>query len=130
MQSDTQTISVDRDWRVVYEFLARPENLPTWAIHFCRDIRPAGHRWLVETPAGPVHMKVMASPLCGVVDFHLSPAPGVELVAASRVIPNGDHAELLFTQFRPPEMTVSQFDGQVSALQEELCVLKSILEGA
>lgn len=75
-------------------------------------------------------MKVTTSPSCGVVDFHLSPTPGVELVAASRVIPNGEHAELLFTQFRPPEMTASQFDGQVRALQEELRVLKSVLEGS
>src|SRR5436309_2457887 len=65
----------------------------------------------------------------GVIDFHLSPAPGVEALAASRVLPNGDGAAYVFTQFQTPGMPDDVFTGQVHALREELVILKALLEG-
>src|SRR5206468_1543782 len=65
----------------------------------------------------------------GVIDFHLSPAPGVEALAASRVLPNGDGAAYVFTQFQTPGMPDDVFTGQVHALREALVILKALLEG-
>jgi hypothetical protein len=70
----------------------------------------------------------VADPELGVVDFHLSPSPGVEGLAASRVVPNGDGVEYVFTQFQAPDMPDDVFAKSVQALVHELTVLKALLE--
>jgi hypothetical protein len=52
MKSDTKTITVERDYETVYEFVANPENLPIWAKGFARSIQRAGEAWIIETPHG------------------------------------------------------------------------------
>ncbi len=61
------------------------------------------------------------------IDFHISPAPGVEFVAHSRVVPNGDGAEYIFTQFQAPGMPDHVFVANVAALREELVVLGALM---
>ena len=39
MRSDTHTVTIEADARLVYQFLADPETLPRWAVGFCRSIR-------------------------------------------------------------------------------------------
>ena len=36
MKSDTKTITVERDEQTAYEYVANPENLPTWAKGFAQ----------------------------------------------------------------------------------------------
>src|SRR5947199_10102695 len=85
--------------------------------------------WLVTSPQGEVRVRYRTDEALGVIDFHLSPAPGVEALAASRVLPNGDGAAYVFTQFQTPGMPDDVFTGQVHALREELVILKALLEG-
>ena len=59
----------------------------------------------------------------GTIDFHMTVAPGVEAAAYSRVLPNGEGAEYLFTQFQFPGMPDEVFTGQKAALAEELAIL-------
>ena len=47
------------------------------------------------------------------IDYHLTPAPGVEAVAYSRLVPNGAGVEYVFTQFQAPGMPDEVFAGQV-----------------
>jgi hypothetical protein len=44
------------------------------------------------------------------------------------VLPRGDGAEYVFTQFQAPGMPDAVFDGQVAALAHELVALKALLE--
>lgn len=129
MRADTRTITIDADWRAVFQFVAQPRNLPHWARAFCQAIRPDGDAWLVRSPQGEVRVRYHTDPAVGIIDFHLSPAPGVETVAASRVLPNGSGSEYVFTQFQTPPMPDDLFTRQVHALQEELVILKALLEG-
>ena len=128
MKTNTQTVTVDASVKVVYEFLSNPENLPRWAIGFAKSIRAADDGWIVETAQGEVPVTVVTDPGRGIVDFHMEPAPGVEAVAFSRVMPNGDGAEYVFTQFQGPGMPDEVFDGTVKALSHEMVALKSLLE--
>ena len=128
MQSNTQSVTIRRDPVTVFEYVAGPLNLPQWATEFCQDVRPHGDDWLVTTTEGDVPVAFRTDPEAGVVDFVLRPAPGVEVVAASRVLPNGDGAEYVFTQFQAPGMPDEAFDGQVAALRRELDQLKDLLE--
>jgi hypothetical protein len=128
MRSDTQSVTLPADHTEVFDFLANPENLPQWAVGFCRSIRPDQDRWLVDTGHGEVPMRYIADPTLGVIDFHFTPALEVEAVARSRVVPNGDGAEYLFTQFQTPGMPDEVFEAQRSTLADELEVLRMLFK--
>ena len=126
-KSNTQAVSISASPSQVFDFIANPETLPLWAVGFCRGIRREGADWIVTTPRGDIRMRYDADRARGTVDFHFSPAPGVELSAFSRIVPNGSGAEYVFTQFQGPGMPDAVFDAQVSALGEELRLLTSVI---
>jgi hypothetical protein len=131
MRTDTQAVRLDAPAATVFEFLADPENLPRWAVGFAHAIRRDGDAWRVRTAQGEVGVRFATDEARGTIDFHLTPAPGVEVVAYSRVIPGpgpGDGgAVYVFTQLQAPGMPDAVFDGQVRALHEELAVLQGII---
>ena len=128
MQSNTQHITLDGHPRDVFAFLADPASLPRWAVGFCRAIhRGADGGWVVETATGGIPIRYVTNAECGTIDFTMQVAPGVEAIAYSRVVANGDGAEYVFTQFQLPGMPDATFAQQVTALAEELQVLRSIV---
>lgn len=126
MQAHTSAVTIDAAASEVLDFVATPENLPRWAVGFARAIRRDGERWIVATAQAEVPVRYAVNRALGTVDFYLAPAPGVEFPVFSRVLPNGDAAEYVFTQFQTPGMSDHEFQGQVQALKEELQVLKSL----
>ncbi len=128
MKADTKTVAIHAQPGRVVDFLADPTNLPRWAVGFAKAVRRAGDQWVVTTGAGEMGIRVNADRQLGVVDFVMCPAPGVEAMAASRVIPAGAGAEYVFTQFQPPDMPDDVFAKSVHALAHELTVLKALLE--
>ena len=128
MRSDTQAISIEAAPSKVLQLVSNPENLPRWAVGFARSIRREGGRWLVSTGGGEIPLRVLFDARSGTVDFWMVPAPGVEALAASRVIPRGAAAEYTFTQFQLPGMPDDAFEKSVKALQHELQVLKALAE--
>lgn len=128
VRSDTQTIRLGATARAAFDFIADPANLPAWAVGFCRSIRKDGDRWIVDTGASRVPLAVDADARHGTIDFRMTPAPGVEAVAYSRVVACDDGCEYVFTQFSAPGMPDAAFDANVEALKEELIVLRSIVK--
>jgi hypothetical protein len=126
-RADTQTATLPCSAAQLFDFLSDPENLPRWAVGFCRGIRPNGDEWLVRTAHGEVGLRYVTDRALGVIDYHMSPAPGVEATAFSRVVPNGDGAVYVFTQLQPPGMPDGVFAGQATALTEELRVLEAVV---
>jgi hypothetical protein len=129
-RSDTRAITIDAAANEVFAFVIDPENLPRWAVGFCRAIRRDGEaadRWIVTTAQGDLPIRYVINPAFGVIDFYLSSAPGVEAGVFSRVVPNGEGAEYVFTQFQALGMPDEVFQGQVHALVEELHVLRSLI---
>lgn len=127
LPSNTQSAAVDAGPSELFDFLADPRNLPRWAVGFCRAIRSDGDRWVATTPQGEVSIRYVTNRDSGTIDFHISPAPAVEFTAFSRVLPNGDGAEYVFTQYQLPGMSADLFAGQIAALAEELHVVQSIM---
>jgi polyketide cyclase/dehydrase/lipid transport protein len=129
-RSDTRSVRIDAPPDHVFDFVSDPENLPRWAVGFCRAIRrdpTATDRWIVTTAQDDVPVRYVAERSLGVVDFVLSPAPGTEVTAFSRVLPSGTGAEYVFTQLQPAGMPDDAFDAQVHALIEELQLLRAHL---
>lgn len=128
MRSDTQTISIEASPVKVFKFLADVNNLTRWAVAFAKNIRKEKDQWIVSTTTGEIGLRLSADERTGVVDYWMSPAPGVEVLAASRVIPRGAASEYCFTQFHPEGMPDEAFRQSVQALKHELTVLKALLE--
>lgn len=128
MRADTKTVAIDANPKKVVNFLRDPQNLPRWAVGFAKSVREEGGGWYVETGNGEMGIRIDADEIRGTVDFWLTPAPGVEVLAASRVIPRGDGSEYVFTQFQTPGMPDDAFTKSVKALEHELTVLKAIAE--
>jgi hypothetical protein len=128
MKADTQAVSIQSPAAKVARFLADPANLPRWAVGFAKSVRSDGGRWFVRTGAGEMAVRIVADEKSGIVDYLISPAPGVEALAASRVIPRGPGCEYAFTQFQAPGMSDEAFAQSVAALAHELTVLKALME--
>lgn len=128
MKSVTLSVAIAAAPKEVFGFVANPENMPRWAVNFCRGVRRKGDRWLVTTPNGDVEMVIESSAEHGVVDFHWQPAPDVKVLAPTRVVPNEAGAEYIFTLIQAPDMTDEAFQAGKSGLHEELKVLKRLLE--
>lgn len=128
MRSDTQSIMIETPASEVHAFLADPANLARWAVGFAQEVRQEDGQWIVRTAAGDVQVGVAADAALSTVDFHMRPAPGVEVSAFSRVLPAGDASVYVFTQLQGPGMPDEVFDAQVKALGHELIALKAVLE--
>jgi hypothetical protein len=128
MRADTQAISVEAPPAKIVSFLADGRNLPRWAVGFAKSVAPGDDEWLVTTGGGEVRVRIAGDQRTGVVDFWMTPAPGVEMLAATRVIPRGRASEVVFTQFQGPGMTDGMFEKSIEAVGHELRVLKGILE--
>ena len=126
MRSDTKTVTIPASYEAVFTFLTDPENLPRWAVGFARAIRHDGETWLVTTNQGEFPIRYAVDAERGVIDYHLTPAPRTDTVAYSRLVPNGDGVEYVFTQFQAPGMPDAVFDRQVEALAEELVILPAL----
>jgi hypothetical protein len=128
MRADTQSVTVPVDPGHIFAFLAEPANLPRWAVGFAQDVRRDGEDWIVTTGQGEVPVRIVADAASGVIDFHLTPMPDVEVVAYSRVVANGDGAEYVFTQVQAPGMPDGVFEDQIAALRHELELLTVLFQ--
>ena len=129
MQQATATVTIEAPPDRVFQFVANPEHLPRWATGFARSVRRLEDgRWQVETPQGPVSLTVAADAVTGVVDFWISPAPDVTVLAASRVIGFEHGTAYTFTQFKPEAMPDELFQAQTRTARAELAGLRRLLE--
>jgi hypothetical protein len=131
-RSDTRTVTIEAAAEHVFDFVADPENLPKWAVGFCRAIRrdegATADRWIVTTSQGDVPIRLVTDREFGIVDFYFTLAPGIESAAFSRILGNGEGVQYVFTQFQAPGMPDEVFEGQVRAVVDELQVLRSVIK--
>lgn len=124
----TVSVSVDRDWRAVYEFTVRAENLARWASGLGAGLVKQGEEWRAEGPDGPIRIRVSAPNALGVADHWVITASGAEIAVPIRVMPNGSGAEVALTLFRQPGMTDEIFARDAAWVARDLVTLKSLLE--
>ena len=127
MRSDTRAVRLNTDRATAFDFIANPQNLPTWAVGFCRGIRRDGASWIVTTASGEFPIEIDGDPQRGTIDFHMRPAPDVKASAYSRLIECADGCDYVFTQFCAPGTPDAVFEANVESLKEELIVLRSVL---
>ncbi|MBB3590416.1 hypothetical protein FHX08_000760 [Rhizobium sp. BK529] len=121
-------ISIDRDWRDVYDFAGRPENMPLWASGLATGLKPDGEDWIAEGPLGTIRVSFVPANEFGIIDHTVMIESGLRVYNALRIVPNGDGCEVMFTLLRLPGMTDDQFAADAAHVQKDLATLKSMME--
>jgi hypothetical protein len=128
-QARTVSVSIARPVQRVYDFVANPENLPTWAAGLGRSVTNVDGRWIVQTSSGPLGIRFVDRNDLGVLDHRVTLASGEEILVPMRVVANGDDSEVMVTVFRLPGMSVEKFSEDVTLVERDLKTLKRTLEG-
>ncbi|MBW9054699.1 SRPBCC family protein [Rhizobium mesosinicum] len=121
-------MTIKRDWRDVYDFAGRPENMPLWASGLASGLEPDGEDWVAHGPLGSVRVSFVLPNEFGVIDHTVTIESGLRVYNALRIVPNGDGCEVMFTLLRLPGMTDEQFAADAAHIQKDLATLKSMME--
>ncbi|TXH80612.1 MAG: SRPBCC family protein [Rhizobium sp.] len=121
-------LSIDRDWREVYGYASRPENMPLWASGLASGLTPDGDEWIAEGTLGSARVRFAPRNDLGVIDHRVTLASGLQVYNALRVVPNGDGCEVMFTLLRLPGMDDERFAADAEHVMRDLQTLKELME--
>lgn len=127
-EAKTISVTIARDWRAVYAFLAGPENWPRWAAGLGSGLARDGEDWIAQGPQGPIRVRFAPPNPFGVLDHVVTPETGGEILLPLRVVANGSGSEVVFTLFRLPGMDDAGFAADAQAVERDLKTLKTLLE--
>jgi len=121
----TQTISISAAYEPAFEYLSNPLKQKEWAVNFMKDVTETAGGFRALTPFGEMPLEFRCDREYGVINIILG---GGEAIP-TRLIKNEEGCVYQFTLFQPIEMPDHVWEEQgIKGLQEELVVLKSILE--
>lgn len=129
-RSRTITISIQRPWRDVYDFLAEPLNLPTWGSSTGSTIEHvSGTDWASESESGRLIFRYFPRNEFGILDHATFREGETPFTIPMRIVANGeDGAEVLYTLYQRTGMTDATFDSETEWVQADFLTLKSLLE--
>lgn len=122
------SVTIAREWRAVYEFLAMPENWPRWAAGLGSGLQRADDAWTAQGPQGPIRVRFSPPNPFGVLDHVVTTEEGAEIHLPVRVVANGTGSEVVFVLFRQLGMDDAAFAADANAVQRDLETLKALLE--
>jgi hypothetical protein len=128
LKSRTISISINRDPKIVYEFVSNLQNLPKWASMAFRSIKQENGEWIVETPQGSAKVSLTERNQFGVLDHYVKISAGIQVFVPMRVVHNCDGSEVIFTIFQTVDMTDERFIEDIKMVEQDLNNLKKILE--
>jgi hypothetical protein len=91
-------------------------------------VQRAGEHWEVRTEQGTVGLRFTPHNVYGVLDHTVVLPDGTEIYVPMRVMPNGKGSEVMLGLFRQPEMDDTAFARDAGVMQNDLKVLKALLE--
>ncbi len=104
LESRVISISIDRNWKDIYEAIWRPEDVPKWASGLSQSrLTRQGDAWKAQGPEGTVSIRFTGHNAFGIMDHYVTPGSGPEIYVPLRIIQNGDGADVQFTLFRHRE---------------------------
>lgn len=121
-------LSVDRNWKEVYGFASRPENMPLWASGLASGLKQDGEDWIAEGTLGTARVRFAPRNEFGVIDHTVTLESGLQVHNALRIVPNGDGCEVMFTLLRLPGMSEEQFAADAAHVLRDLETLKALME--
>lgn len=127
-ESRTISISINRNWKEIYEALWRPEDFPKWASGLSKSsLAEDGDAWKAEGPEGTVRIRFTGHNAFGVMDHYVTAGNEPEIYIPLRIIRNGDGADVQFTLFRQPGMSNAKFAADAEWVERDLLALKALV---
>ncbi|WP_439618939.1 SRPBCC family protein [Shinella sp.] len=121
--------TIQRDWRTVYAFAAKPENMPLWASGLASGLTRNGDDWIADGgPIGNVRVRFAPPNDFGVVDHTVTLPNGLVVENALRIVPNGDGCEVMFTLLRQPDMDDAAFESDAAHVTRDLEALAKLMK--
>ncbi len=121
-------ISIARDWREVYDYASRPENMPFWASGLASGLTQDGDDWIAEGMLGTARVRFAPRNDFGVIDHWVTLESDLQVYNALRVVPNGDGCEIMFTVLQLPGMEEAQFAADAAHVMRDLKTLRELME--
>jgi len=128
LESRTISISINRNWKEIYEAVWRPEDFPKWASGLSKSsLTKDGEAWKAEGPEETVRILFTAHNAYGVMDHYVDVGNGTIIYVPLRIIQNGDGAEVLLTLFRQQDMSAAKFAADAAWVGRDLLALKTLV---
>jgi len=122
------TVSINRPFDEVNDFLAVPANFEQWAAGLGNGFHQVNGEWIFGNPDAPTKIRFTPKNEFGVADHTVMLQPDAEIYVPMRVVANEEGSEVIFTLFRRPEMTDQQLEDDSAAVRRDLEKLKAVLE--
>lgn len=130
-KSRTITIAVQRPWRVVFDFLIEPRNLPSWATLPDPNLVPLNDMdWVSSRNGRRTVIRFPQRNEFGILDHAIFAEGSVPMTTPMRVVANDDGAEIQYTLYQREGMSEQQFASEIEWLTSDLNALKTMLESA
>ena len=113
----------------VFAFIMEAKNWPRWAIHGVKSVKPGtGGYWDIETPTGSAKFKIEGDGASGVVDTTFVLGNGGNWTFPGRVVDAGSGSVFVSVYTKPTAMPGEQFKKSMQQVDEELAILKRVIE--
>jgi hypothetical protein len=128
--SVTKYVQIERPAAEAFAFVAEPANMPKWAIHNVRSIRPLGNgRWEMDTPRGKGSLVPHYEKTNCILDHEFIDAGEGRWSVPARVVPAGPAASVyMITLIKPDRLPEDAFTQGMKLMDEELAALKACVE--
>ncbi|MCU1691731.1 MAG: polyketide cyclase/dehydrase [Frankiales bacterium] len=124
------SVVVHRPPAEVYAVAADPANLPRWAAGLARGVEQVDDTtWAADSPMGRVLVAFTPPNDLGVLDHVVTLPDGTRTHNPLRVLPLGDHTEVVFTLRRAPGADDAAHSADAALVQADLERLKGLVEG-
>ncbi len=131
MQQGSRDIGVriDRPASVVYDFAAKPTNLPRWASGLAgATVEQDGDRWATDSPMGRVTFEFAPPNDRGILDHAVTLPSGETVHNPMRVVDDGEACEVIFTLLRRAGTSEAEYAADAAAVEADLARLKALME--
>lgn len=128
LEARTISISINRNWKEIYDAVWRPEDFPKWASGLSKSsLTRDGGAWRAEGPEGKIRITFTGHNAFGVMDHYVEVGNGTNIYVPMRIIQNGDGAEVLLTLFRQPGMSDEKFAADAEWVGRDLLALRALV---
>jgi hypothetical protein len=126
VQHISQTI--DAPVEAVVTVAGDPKQLPRWAAGLSAGIRLESGRWLTDSPLGTIEVKYVGPTEWGILDHDVTLPDQTVVHNPLRVLRNDRGSEVVFSLFKRPGITDSEFDADAMIVREDLARLKNLVD--
>jgi hypothetical protein len=124
--ASTRSVAIAAPPAAVLDVVGDGARLPEWAPGFAPAVRADGDLWVIDTGGSELRIHLRTDRESGTVD--ILRAADERVGAFSRVVPNGEGSEFLFTLLFDEGTDPAAIDAQMEIVEGELATVRALVE--